>query len=148
MRTMQQRTQVPGVTLAEITGVSTDGQPLVRFADRRALAALVAMAGAPPDWRACVGRQAVLAFVDGDAAQPVILGVVGSPAAAAASSAAASPEAMPRTLRIAAGEELVIECGKSKIWLRADGRVEIRGEHVISRSRGPNKVKGGSVHIN
>jgi hypothetical protein len=104
---------------------------------------MVAMSAPPADWRTCVGKQAVVAFVDGEASRPMLLGVVGMPAP----EVQANPT-LPRTLRVAAGEELVIECGKSKIWLRADGRIEIRGEHVISRSRGPNKVKGGSVHIN
>jgi hypothetical protein len=54
----------------------------------------------------------------------------------------------PDTLRIAAGREVVIECGEAKISLRKDGRVEIRGTHLISRSSGPNKIKGGSVFIN
>lgn len=139
MNTTPSATQhLPGVTFAEIAGVAADGRPLVRHGERRPRAAAVAMNPAP-DWRSCIGRRAVVAFAEGDAGQPVVLGVVDAPAAAAAT---------PRTLRIAAGEELVIECGKSKIWLRADGRIEIRGEHVISRSRGPNKVKGGSVHIN
>lgn len=138
MTTMQHTKTVPSVTLAEITGVGSDGQPFVRHGERRAGAALVAMTAPPADWRACVGKQAVVAFVDADPARPVILGVIGMPAATA----------LPRTLRVAAGEELTIECGKSKIALRADGRIEIRGEHVISRSRGPNKVKGGTVHIN
>lgn len=137
MNTTPSSTQhLPGVTFAEIAGVAADGRPLVRHAERRPRPAAVAVHPAP-DWRACIGRRAVIAFVEGDADQPVVLGVVDAPAAPT-----------PRTLRIAAGEELVIECGKSKIWLRADGRVEIRGEHVISRSRGPNKVKGGTVHIN
>ena len=139
MATMQQAKTVPGVTLAEFTGVGNDGLPLVRCGNRRPVPALVAMATPPSDWRSCAGKQAVVAFVDGDESRPVVLGVIGAPA---------SPAPTPRTLRVSAGEELVIECGKSKIWLRADGRIEIRGEHVISRSRGPNKVKGGTVHIN
>jgi len=138
MTTLQQTKTAPSVTLAEITGVDTDGQPLVRHGDRRATAALVGMSTPPADWRPCTGKQAVVAFVDGDKARPVILGVIDMPAAAS----------LPRTLQVSAGEELTIECGKSKIWLRADGRIEIRGEHVVSRSRGPNKVKGGTVHIN
>lgn len=142
MTTMREAVQTSGVTLAEITGVTADGQPTVRIAERRPVTALVAMASPPTDWRACVGKQAVLAFVDADPVRPVILGVVGMPATPGPA------PTLPRTLRVAAGEELVIECGKSKIWLRADGRIEIRGEHVISRSRGPNKVKGGTVHIN
>jgi hypothetical protein len=136
--------RLPGITLAELAGVANDGRPLVRTAPGVApQPALVAVSGPAPDWRAAAGQRAVVAFVDGDPQKPVVLGVVGGAAAPAPAHATT-----PRTLRVAAGEELRIECGKSLIWLRADGRIEIRGEHLISRSRGPNKVKGGSVHLN
>lgn len=143
MATLQQ--QLPGVVLGEVTGVASDGRPLVRSeAGGAPCAATFAGFGPAPDWRLCHGARAVLAFVDGDRRQPLVLGVLGGTAAPAPTTAAP----LPRTLKIAAGEELTIECGKSKIHLRADGRVEIRGEHLVSRSRGPNKVKGGSVHLN
>lgn len=131
--------QLPGVTIGEVTGATAEGRPLVRCGTGRTpVAALVAALPQTPDWRRSAGARVVLAFVDGDMKQPLVLALLDSPTAAQA----------PRTLRIAAGEELTIECGKSKIHLRADGRIEIRGEHLVSRSRGPNKVKGGSVHIN
>lgn len=148
MDTMHIGTQLPGLTLGEITGVTVDGQPLVRCGQRRAVQALTCTTptgagGSVADWRTYIGRRALVAFVDGDTDRPAILGLLGVP-----TTTPTSTPATPRTLRISAGEELTIECGKSKIHLRADGRIEIRGEHVISRSRGPNKVKGGSVHIN
>ena len=143
MTTMEQHLQqLPGVVIGEITGATPDGRPLVRSEGQRAgRAALVATFTNAPDWSRCTGLRALLAFVGGDPALPVVLGLVDP-------LPPTSAPALPRTLRIAAGEELTIECGKAKIHLRADGRIEIRGEHVISRSRGPNKVKGGSVHIN
>ncbi|MGE3171965.1 MAG: DUF6484 domain-containing protein [Planctomycetota bacterium] len=129
---------LPGVLLGELCGVAADGAPLVR-SDRspEPRAALVAVE--PRDWRRHRGAPVVLVFVDGDPGRPVLLGLVTPPGA---------PAAEPRTLRVAAGEELRIECGKSSIRLRADGRIEIRGDHVLSRSRGANKIQGGSVHLN
>lgn len=143
MATLQQ--QLPGVVLGEVVGTTSDGRPVIRLAaDGTPCAATFAGFGPAPDWRLHQGARAVLAFVDGDPRQPLVLGVVGGSAPAPA----AAPAPLPRTLKVAAGEELTIECGKSKIHLRADGRIEIRGEHLVSRSRGPNKVKGGSVHLN
>ncbi len=86
-------------------------------------------------------------FLGGDETQPIVLGLVGATAGARRSRCAAAGKA-PDTLRVEAGRELVIECGEAKISLRKDGRVEIRGTHLISRSSGPNKIKGGSVFIN
>jgi len=133
--------QLPGVVIGEVTDVTADGRPLVRSTAAPApRPAQTVHFQTPPDWTTCVGVRVVVAFVDGDPGQPVVLGLLDAPRQ--------ESTATPRSLRIAAGQELVIECGKSKILLRADGRVEIRGEHLVSRATGPNKVKGGSVHIN
>ena len=45
-------------------------------------------------------------------------------------------------------EEVVLRCGAASITLTSEGRVIIRGAHVVSRSTGANKIKGGSVQIN
>ena len=97
----------------------------------------------PPDWSACAGRRVVFGFADGAQDELVILGLLDAPPASSA-----APRRLPETLRLESAQEIVIECGRAKIALRADGRIEIRGGHLISRSRGPNKIKGGSVHIN
>jgi len=47
-----------------------------------------------------------------------------------------------------ASREVVLRCGESSITLKKDGRVLIRGSHVVSRSTGPNKVKGASIQLN
>jgi hypothetical protein len=97
-----------------------------------------------PDWAQCIGLRVIAAFVEGDESRPIVLGLLDPPPSARTT----SPRKKERHLRIESEEELVIECGKSKIALRSDGRIEIRGGHLVSRSTGPNKIKGASVHIN
>lgn len=133
--------QIPGVMLGEIVGVDKDGRPLVRWQGRGSRPAQPLWTSTPPKWSDCVGCRVALALVDGDARRPLIVGLLDAPRAAPIAT-------MPSTLKVESRDELVIECGKSKIALRADGRIEIRGGHLVSRSSGPNKVKGGSVHIN
>jgi hypothetical protein len=52
------------------------------------------------------------------------------------------------TLTLSAQRQIELRCGKASLLLRRDGRVEIRGAHVVSASTGPNKVKGATVAIN
>jgi hypothetical protein len=47
-----------------------------------------------------------------------------------------------------AQEEVVLRCREASITLRRNGRVVIRGTYVETRSRGVNRIKGGSVQIN
>lgn len=136
----EQLTQFPGVVIGELAGADPEDRPLVRIDDREPVRARAVWMAEPPDWARCAGLRVVLGFVDGDCGWPVILGLLDAPPR--------EPQKTPDTIRIASGKDLVIECGKSKIALRADGRIEIRGGHLISRSSGPNKVKGGTVHIN
>lgn len=138
-------TGIPGAIVGEVCGSDDVGHPLVRWdSGREATAAEVLWSQQGPDWAECVGLRVVLAFEDGQASRPIVLGLLDAPPA--------QPEAettrKPKTLRVESEEELVIECGKAKIALRSDGRIEIRGGHLISRSSGPNKIKGGTVHIN
>lgn len=133
--------QLPGVAIGEVTGVDGDGSPLVRWQDAEPVTARVAWTPATPAWNDCIGARVVLAFIDGDPRQPVVLGLADRPKEPPA------PDT-PAVLRVESGEALVIQCGAASISLREDGRIEIRGTHLISRSSGPNKIKGGSVLIN
>ena len=53
-----------------------------------------------------------------------------------------------REITIEAGEELVLRCGEASIQLTRDGKIIIRGEHILSRAKGTQRIKGGSVAIN
>lgn len=53
-----------------------------------------------------------------------------------------------RRIELEAADEIVLRCGQASIVLRRNGRVVIRGTYVETRSRGVNRIKGGSVQIN
>ena len=66
-------------------------------------------------------------------------------------------EAKPGRLEVAVdGEKVTLEaehdielkCGQASITLRYDGRIELRGTHILSASRGPNRVKGATIALN
>jgi hypothetical protein len=138
-------TQVPGVVSGEIIGVDAAGRPLVGWNGIAAVAAQAVWTSNAPPWD-CIGARVLIGFVNGDESQPIVLGLLEPPRTQERTDARA--EKTPDILRVHAGRELVIECGEAKISLRKDGRIEIRGTHLISRSSGPNKMKGASVFIN
>jgi|SRR5689334_5261690 len=141
-------TQLSGVLTAEVIDVDVDGKPVVAWAGVTPTSAQAIWMPGAPTWHDCVGLRVLIAFLNGDETQPVVLGLLDAPSAPTATASPSSVEETPRILRVEAGQELVIECGEAKISLRKDGRIEIRGTHLISRSSGPNKIKGGSVFIN
>ncbi|KMQ50103.1 Uncharacterized protein CHISP_2963 [Chitinispirillum alkaliphilum] len=49
---------------------------------------------------------------------------------------------------IEAQNEIRLQCGKGSITITEEGKVSIRGNHLVSRSSGINNVKGATVAIN
>ena len=115
----QDVTQLPGVLLGEVVGVDDHGLPLVSTEVHGARAADVVWMPDAPNWSKCVGLRVVLGYVGGHEQRPVVLGLLDAPPNTKVKT--------PDTLHVESKRELVIECGKSKIALRADGRIEIRG---------------------
>lgn len=130
---------IAGVVRATIAGTAADGRPLVTWpgAPSVPLPAEAVWMSDPPPWSECAGLPVVIGFEDGDCTRPLLLGLLSAP-----------PVTRPRAVRIEGGEELTLQCGDAKIVLRADGSVTILGAKVVTRARGVNKIKGGSVQIN
>jgi hypothetical protein len=97
-----------------------------------------------------IGRKVLLAFVNGDPSQPVVLGLMRGAADQAQTAGLGKVEidADGERLVVRAKEQLVLRCGKASITLTRAGKVLIEGAYVLSRSTGVNRVKGGSVQLN
>ena len=54
----------------------------------------------------------------------------------------------PERMTIEATQMLTLRCGESSIDLRADGKIMIRGEDVLVRAKGTQRIRAGTVSIN
>ncbi len=97
-------------------------------------------------------REVLVVFEQGDPAKPVILGLLADPLEEViASSESHEPQEVMldgKRVTLEAQEEVVLKCGEGSITLRKDGKIIIKGTHVLSRASGSNRIKGGSVQIN
>jgi Domain of unknown function (DUF6484) len=99
-----------------------------------------------------IGREVALAFEENDPAKPLILGLL----QVATSYDLDGPEPQQPVevkidedvLTLTAKKEITLRCGKASVTLTSAGKVLIRGEYLLSRSSGVNRIKGGSVQIN
>ncbi len=99
-----------------------------------------------------VGAEIAISFENGNLRSPIILGKIAQRAQAIFQDPG-SPEvildnAPPQTLELTAERELTLRCGKASITLTKEGKIILRGTYISSRSSGPNRIKGGSVHLN
>ena len=97
-----------------------------------------------------IGSPVVLLFEDGDAARPIILGIVRSTNGArlASRGGEVEVEADGGRIVVSAKERLVLKCGAASVTLTKDGEVITRGTRVSSESSGIIRIKGSSVLIN
>lgn len=136
----------PEVVIGILDGFDAEGRPLVDFPGNAAGAPLPALTTALYEADA-VGRQVALLFAEGDAARPVIVGLVRLPGDVVPGGAHVA-ELDGERLVLKAKQEIVLECGHASITLTRAGKVLIRGTYLSSRSSGAHRIKGASVDIN
>ena len=100
-----------------------------------------------------IGTQVVLMFENGDVRLPLIVGVLQQatpflPVADAKSVLPVSISADDDRFVVSAEREIVLRCGDASITLTRAGKVIIKGNYIVSRSTGYNKIKGAAVDIN
>ncbi|CAN5421075.1 hypothetical protein BH11PSE9_BH11PSE9_04260 [soil metagenome] len=59
-----------------------------------------------------------------------------------------NPPAVQAIVTIEANESLTLKCGEASIDLRADGQVMVRGEDVLLRAKGTQRIRAAKVAIN
>ena len=151
----RQRARVRGHRVGVIVGF--DGRGATVDFPGNPHGALWARQTVPLEPQTAVSREVLLVFEDERSDRPIIVGVLerATPVAMSPGKGGASPQPAPsemlvdgRRVLLDAQDEIVLRCGEASITLRRNGRVVIRGAYVETRSRGVNRVKGGSVQIN
>lgn len=150
--------QINGVVIGEIVTLDdeTTGQKIyVNYAGNPYTSPLFAISTVKITKQE-LGKQVVLSFDHGNPSRPIIMGVVQQPQTPAEMEfnldEAVKKELLAKLdgeqVTLSADKEIVLKCGKSSITLTRAGKIIIRGEYLLSRSSGVNKIKGGSVQIN
>jgi hypothetical protein len=139
------------VVTARLHGFAIDDSPV--------LAALPQLPGELVDARTAVplrreeiGATVIVVFDGGEVRRPIVLGVLQD---TIARRSVATEDARRVTVQvddqrheIVAEREIVLRCGEASITLTRAGKVLIKGNYILSRSSGYNKIKGAAVDIN
>jgi hypothetical protein len=99
-----------------------------------------------------VGRRVAVLPLQGADAGWLVIGLLagqpGWPPGLLAPQGSVDVQADGSQLTLQARDELTLRCGKSMVKLRSDGRIEIRGETIVSQAARANRVRGGTVELN
>ncbi len=140
--------RIDGVVVGKLVGFGPAGEAMVAFMGAPG-EGLPARATTVLDDES-VGREVALLFEGGDPRRPIVMGLIHAPVARSAARPAEGlcAEVDGERLVLRAEAELVLECGEASITLTRDGKIVIRGAHVVTRAAGVNRILGGSVQIN
>ena len=113
---------------------------------------LVTARCAVPLRRSMIDAAVLVLHEEGDWARPIVAGVLqqrvctDEPAAPAVAPLALDLDG--ERLTLSAEREITLRCGDASITLTRAGKVIIRGNYVVSRATGHNKIKGAAIEIN
>jgi hypothetical protein len=90
-----------------------------------------------------IGSEVALLFQEGDPRKPLIVGRI-------VKSGASAPQVLRdgESVKITAKERIELRCGKATIIMDKDGRITIRGAHIVSHASGAQRIRGGSINLN
>jgi hypothetical protein len=127
------REHAPAITVGQIASIDGQGRVLVSLDNGLAVPARLSstVRRAEVLEAMALGTPVLLLLEKGVEAHPILVGLV-----------------RDRLEEPEAPQELALSCGESSITLRRDGKIIIKGEEIVSRARGVNKVKGAIVKIN
>lgn len=144
-----QATDDQGVVIGALVGIDKDKQPLVVFPGNLEESGIIAKSTTVFN-RDDIGCEVALLFVNADKRSPLVIGRIQHPKTEIQAEVS-EPVAIKlddEHLIFSAKQSITLKCGKASITLTKAGKVIIRGDYVLSRSSGVNRIKGGSVQIN
>lgn len=151
-RLASQETSIDAIapSVGRLHGFDPAGRPQVSGMDARK-GEIVAARSTVQLRRSMVGSDVLILFEAGDRRLPIIVGVIlpTAPGEARDSSEPAATVQVDGERRVIEAErEIELRCGAASITLTRAGKVIIKGNYILSRSTGYNKIKGAAIDLN
>jgi hypothetical protein len=139
--------RLDGVVIGVLVGLNEQRQPLVAFPGNPRADSTIAKSTIQLSTQD-IGFKVALLFENGDPLLPMVIGRIQNLGHATVETPQITAEVDSERLTLAANREIILKCGKASITLTRSGKIILRGNYLLSRSSGVNRIKGGSVQIN
>lgn len=137
--------------VTQLVGFDINDQPVVKINMKDCEELIVARATVPLVQKH-KGASVVVLFENADPYKPIVMGVIqndiSQPFEQENFPHALEVKADDQQLLLTAEKEIVMRCGEASITLTRAGKVIIKGNYILSRASGYNKIKGAAVDIN
>ena len=135
------------VVIGALVGVDEKNQPIIVYPGNPVESGVIAKSTTlftADD----VGCDVAMLFENGDKTKPLIIGKIIQSNSDSKKNSMFDIKLDEEEITLSAKKQITLNCGKSSITLTKAGKIIIRGEYVLTRSSGVNRIKGGSVQIN
>jgi hypothetical protein len=146
---------VGNVVTGRLAGIDSEGRILFRENGFTGAAIPVVIGMSVPDGTlvnaARLEQRALVMRAGSDTEPPVLVGILRERVSAKARDAKPSQLEVAvdgEVLRLSADRRIELRCGKARLLLLETGRIVLSGTNVVTRSTGPNKIKGASISLN
>jgi len=156
--------------VGKVVSINDHGNPMIAYDEATQILPIEALTTVPLD-AASIGKDVAISFAQNQGGIPIVMGVIrrilddviSQQVEAIASSEVvqaatnnplntevAKPEIIVdgNKLELSAADEITLRCGKSSITLNKNGKILIKGEHMLNRTAGSYKIKSGSIQLN
>ena len=145
-RNSEDTSQVNGIVIGTLSGFGESGEsgvPFVEFPLNPSRHPLPSRSTVELNEHH-IGREVALMFEMNDVRKPIIIGLMHVPG----NHAAVEVKNEEEILKISAETEIHICCGESFIRMNKNGKIEIRGNDILSQAARNNRIRGGSIGLN
>lgn len=140
--------KIDGIVIGQFMGLDHSGTAQVEILGKSGKQTLSARATVSLN-KTPIGKDVALMFEGGDFLKPIVIGLIQNPEKKVDSErTVAHAELDGERIVFTAEKEIVLRCGKASMTLTRAGKIILRGEYILSRSSGVNRIKGGTVQIN
>jgi hypothetical protein len=131
--------EIKGTAAGTFTGISAGGLPLVDlFGVRLVARSCVQLHGNE------VGKEVLVAFDSAHPETPIVIGVLQDPIVTETVEVTVDG----KNVTLSAHDSITLRCGDASITLNREGKIIIRGAHVVTHASGVNRICGASVELN
>jgi len=160
-------TRQGSLLVGKVVSINDHGNPMIAYDETTKSKPVEALTTVPLN-RDAIGKDIAISFAQNNGCMAIVMGVIRRPLDDVLALQSEQPEegkginpaktdeptGMPEVivdgnkLELSAPEEITLRCGKASITLNKNGKILIKGEHMLNRVSGSYKIKSGSIQLN